>query len=690
MLVKRWAPLYSAAMSFRHRRSPIAALFALASWSMLSAASGSPSSAAEAAESLPPAVRAAQEFSAARFAEAGGDFRTALASYAEAVRLAPQEPFLRLEYGRLLARLGQAARSTDERTRRVALAVEQLRSAESLSNGNAEILRETGLLYLEIVDADPSALDSARHALEKARELRPRDVDILVPLGQIYRSQGQLDLAVEVFREATGARSGDGWVRSLFDRSLFDLAQARRAESRWAEAETLLRELLERDPRHVETRKALADVLSRRGAHRETAELLRGLAADVPQPEIRRRLVWELFMAGDLESASPLVDELIRSGDASAQSLRLLVIAAQGKSEESAELVAKMIADNPNDLSAPRTVAQALERIGRKVEAEQFLAALLQRLERGSSAAAATTVRVELASFFAASENWAKVEEVLRPLAERQGASRSAGEEGWRLLFAEALVRGGRGEEALSMLPEEEPSGSAIDWLPMKARRAEILLRLHRDAEAHNAIARLTADGSALSLLQAARIFQRLDRYEDALPWLERLLAGDPAAVGEKLWGDALYFYAVANERSGRLDKAVTVFRQLLERQPENALALNYLGYMWAERGENLDEALGLIKKAVALEPDNGAFADSLGWVHFRLGQLELARQALERAAQLLPRDSTVFEHLGDVYRALGETSRAKEHYERALTLEAPNTDELRRKLRETGANGQS
>ncbi|MEO1368758.1 MAG: tetratricopeptide repeat protein, partial [Acidobacteriota bacterium] len=94
-----------------------------------------------------------------------------------------------------------------------------------------------------------------------------------------------------------------------------------------------------------------------------------------------------------------------------------------------------------------------------------------------------------------------------------------------------------------------------------------------------------------------------------------------------------------------------------------------YLGYTWAERGENLDEALGLIQRAVAADPDNGAYVDSLGWVYYQLGRFHEARPHLEWAARLEPDDATVHEHLGDLYAALGERELSRAAYRRALEI---------------------
>jgi len=92
-----------------------------------------------------------------------------------------------------------------------------------------------------------------------------------------------------------------------------------------------------------------------------------------------------------------------------------------------------------------------------------------------------------------------------------------------------------------------------------------------------------------------------------------------------------------------------------------------------------------MLTRAVGQEPDNGAYVDSLGWVYFRLGKLDLAEKYLTDATQLLPRDATVHEHLGDVLAKRGNTAKALQLYRTALTLdpEAKEVDKLRSKIAE-------
>ena len=106
---------------------------------------------------------------------------------------------------------------------------------------------------------------------------------------------------------------------------------------------------------------------------------------------------------------------------------------------------------------------------------------------------------------------------------------------------------------------------------------------------------------------------------------------------------------------------------------------------MWADSGVNLERAAEMLVKAVAQEPRNGAYVDSLGWVYFRQGKLELAEKYLTDATKLMPRDATVKEHLGEVLAKRGETSRALTLYRAALNLDpdAKDLEKIRSKIAE-------
>ncbi len=142
-----------------------------------------------------------------------------------------------------------------------------------------------------------------------------------------------------------------------------------------------------------------------------------------------------------------------------------------------------------------------------------------------------------------------------------------------------------------------------------------------------------------------------------------------------------LFALGSALEQNNRVDSAIVVFEQLRSKAPDDAKALNYLGYMLADRGERLDYARELIEKAVAAEPENAAFLDSYGWVLYRLGEFENALGHLKQAATL-DNDPVIFDHLGDAYEAVGQIQQAREWWQKALQVD-PKNQAIRSKLDE-------
>ena len=134
----------------------------------------------------------------------------------------------------------------------------------------------------------------------------------------------------------------------------------------------------------------------------------------------------------------------------------------------------------------------------------------------------------------------------------------------------------------------------------------------------------------------------------------------------------------VSLERLGETRAAETHLLRAIEINPSDAYALNYLGYWWADEGRNLEEAIDMIERAVSKRPDSGFFVDSLGWVHFRLGDPVTAVRYLERATELEPSDPEITGHLGDVYWVLGRRDEARYKWRLALSL---SSDEDERQM---------
>jgi len=161
-----------------------------------------------------------------------------------------------------------------------------------------------------------------------------------------------------------------------------------------------------------------------------------------------------------------------------------------------------------------------------------------------------------------------------------------------------------------------------------------------------------------------AQMYSRLKKWpeaEDSVNHAEQL----SSKPDDKEY--VLFLEGSIYERQKKFDEAESVFKRVLNLDPQNANALNYLGYMLADRGVKLEEALSYIKKAVQLDPSNGAYLDSLGWAYFKLGNYDVAEEQLRKASDKMNTDPTVQDHLGDLYQKTGRLKLAAVHWERAL-----------------------
>ncbi len=174
--------------------------------------------------------------------------------------------------------------------------------------------------------------------------------------------------------------------------------------------------------------------------------------------------------------------------------------------------------------------------------------------------------------------------------------------------------------------------------------------------------------------------------YAAAIPAFERAqaLAAQTPAHQNKL--DTLFYFLFGSacERQGQFERAEQLFFRCLERDDNFAEALNYLAYMWCEKGLHLDRALQFVQKALQLEPDNGAYLDSLGWIYYQQGRYHDALAPLKKAVELIPDDATLYDHLGDLHLKLNDQPQAIHCWTTAYQLDSTNAGTAQ-KLRARG-----
>jgi len=209
-------------------------------------------------------------------------------------------------------------------------------------------------------------------------------------------------------------------------------------------------------------------------------------------------------------------------------------------------------------------------------------------------------------------------------------------------------------------------------------RLADLLLQTRQPAKAVVALVEARARFPGVPQLTSALAiaYSQSKRHEEAITAFEQSAHEAHVASRTELLDARFYFqYGAACEQAGFYERAAELMQKSIDLDPaQSATALNYLGYMWADRGERLDEAETLIRKALVAEPDNGSFRDSLGWVLFRKGRYEQALRELLRAAELVqPPDAVVLDHIGDAYEKLGTPAQALAWWGKAIALEPGN-----------------
>ena len=219
-------------------------------------------------------------------------------------------------------------------------------------------------------------------------------------------------------------------------------------------------------------------------------------------------------------------------------------------------------------------------------------------------------------------------------------------------------------QHSLLLDPTQPENYVRLAYLQMNAKQPDqAVVTMQQARQRFSGFPQLTIlHGVALS--QAKRHAEAMTAFAEA--------AADAEHNHEELLNAGFYMqYAAAAEQAGLTEKAAELLKRSIELDPSQAAqAYNFLGYMWADRGEHLDEAIELIEKAVAMDPDNGAYLDSLGWVHFKRGEPERALKELHRALEVTkPEDPVVYDHLADTYYALGRIPEALQHWQKALLL---------------------
>ncbi|MBD0706115.1 MULTISPECIES: tetratricopeptide repeat protein [unclassified Pseudomonas] len=363
---------------------------------------------------------------------------------------------------------------------------------------------------------------------------------------------------------------------------------------------------------------------------------------------------------GDIQGAlSLLEDNPPQAGEVAPILLRARLLQGANRGDEALPLLKKSIKQYPDDKRLRLTYARMLVENDRMDDAKVEFSSLVQQYPEDDE------LRYSLALVCLEAKAWEEAKGHLEDLIARGTHVDSA-----HLNLGRIAEERNDPESALL---EYAQVGPGNDYLPAQLRQADILMSNGKTAEAQSrlAVQRDTQPDYGIQLyLIEAETLSANNQGDKAWTVLDRALKQYPDDL------NLLYTRAMLAEKRNDLAQMEKDLRLIIQRDPDNAMALNALGYTLSDRTTRYAEAKVLIEQAHQLNPEDPAVLDSLGWVHFRLGNLDEAERLLRQALERFP-DQEVAAHLGEVLWANGKQREARQIWSKFLK-EQPDSPILR------------
>jgi len=599
------------------------------------------------------------QFMLGRHLETADDIAGAIAAFKRATQLDPQSSDIPAELAGLYMR--------QSRLEEAVAAGEQ---ALKIDPADHEAHRVLGIVYATLVESGrrngrgqpqnaAAAADNLTKAVQHLELAIDRQIDsdpnVRATLARLYLASGANEKAIPLLVELVSQEPGWTDGPSL-------LAQAYAASGRDTEAITWLERAAPDDPDLYAT---LAGFYERNRRWRDAAgSYEKALQASPRNADLKVQYASALMNIGGpdaLSKARDVLSEVVAARPADARSLFQLSQAQRRLGDlPAAEATArKVIAQNGRSPMGYYALAMALE------ERRQYQAVV--------------DALAPAAAEFRARPNTNPASDLGLLLPHLGFAYQELGD------FDKAIATF---DEAHKLAPTDATIAAYLAQANLSAKKYAAAIDVARKARADNAgdlrFARLEAQAlrqsgktdEAVGVLQdfvkkqdkpesyvaLAQVYSDAKRGADAVKVLQDAQGKFP---GDTTIGFEL---GAVLDKQKKFAESEAVFRQVLLKEPDNAPALNYIGYMLAERGERLNESVDLLKKALALEPDNGSFLDSLGWAYYKADKLTLAADNLQRAADQLKANSVIQDHYGDVLFKLSRYDEAIAAWTRALT----------------------
>lgn len=425
-------------------------------------------------------------------------------------------------------------------------------------------------------------------------------------------------------------------------------------QERAGEALRLLREFSRRHPGNSQARAELALALLRNGETEQALTIFRKIPQNQLTPQIRFAYAQALNSGRHFAEAEQQLAAAVRDDTDYAEAWQLLALTKEelGKRQEALDIYQQLLAADPSNRSARLFLIRLQIHSG---DMDGAVESIVESQECVRFAVAAVTMLLD---------------EKQVPLAERllsqlETQPHAPGE----LYFYHGALLYENGldtDKALELLDRVPPVSPEYEKaLRLKASIAHEKKDVRKTEKALNELRELRPNDIDV-ILMTSELWMQEQEYGKADALLSKAVRDFP---GKEQLDFQLAFL---RELQGRREEALSMMEDIVVKYPDNAFALNYVGYNLADAGRDLDRALTLIEKAVSLQPKADFIIDSLAWVHFRMGNtaeaLKQIRKAVRLGTQPNETDPTMLEHYGDIAVAAGAEAEGLEAWQEAET----------------------
>ena len=583
----------------------------------------------------------------------GDFFNKAIENYRLAMKEDPSASFISEELSDLYIQSGRVREAATE-------AEDTLKKNPDDLNARRVLAR----IYTRMIgDAQQNRIDEtmvkkAIEQYEKITEKDPKDADSWLMLGRLQKVAQNSVEAVKAYKKTLELEPDNEDALTGLAMTYADLGNAK-------DAADLLRRAAEKDP-NPRSLTALAQAYEQMKDYALAAEALRrAVDQSGGNVELKHAYAEDLLRSDQTDAALKVFEELAAADPKDAQAeLRISQIYRQkhdfAKAQEAGD---KAKAIDPDNIEVRYNDVSLLEAQGKLPEAISALKQIAAATEHKSYEPAQKAIRAELlerlAFLYREAEQWQSAVDTFREIAQLDPDNAGKAEAS----IIDTLRLGKdftKAQQEADAALKKYPDDRAV-----KSMHASLLADLGKTDQAVAETKTLfNGKDDRDTWIALAQIYEKAKNWNEMGKSLD---AAEKLATSKDDRENIDFMRGAMFERMKKYDEAEAEFRKVLQINPDNSSAMNYLGYMLADRNVRLQEAHDLVKKALDQEPNNGAYLDSMGWVFFKLNRLPEAEQSLRHALTFLSTDPTVHDHLGDVYFHEGKIREAIVQWQNSL-----------------------